>query len=453
MTKRTREILQEEPVPKKHMQECGNVQEEPVQEIVVNLNEEQQSALDYAILKKNLFLTGSAGTGKSFLLHYIIANLRKSAKTVVVTATTGIAALQVGGSTLYNAFSIHPKNLKTGEVHASKRWNNLDVLVIDEISMIGQDLFLYLDKQAQKSRNNKSPFGGVQLILVGDFFQLPPICDGVLSFVFQLPLYQRMFDVHNGVSVNLTEVFRQRDKSFVDLLENMRRGEITSAQLKQIERLMNQPPPDLSNGIKYTKLYGRRDDVDKNNQEELYKIKNESNIFKATCTFGSKSEKLSQKEKDKIQTQLLNNMSMTKDLELREGAQVMLTANLAVEAGLANGSRGIVQSFQDGYPIVQFKNCKVQIFEHEWIVEHSGVTVTVRIVPLKLAYALTIHKSQGQSIDLLEIDLGKCWECGQCYTAFSRATSLETLRVKNFNVNAIKTHHAVKDFYDNLVLC
>ena len=429
-------------------------EEEAKKKLATTLNEEQSSALEYAIRKKNVFLTGSAGTGKSFLLHYIIKDLRERGKIVVVTATTGIAAIQVGGSTLYSAFSVHPTMVKKNEVRDCKRWTSLDVLVIDEISMIEPELFVYLDKKAQKSRKNKSLFGGVQLILVGDFFQLPPVVsDEAIHFVFQLPLYQRLFDTQNGVSVELTQVFRQRDKNFVDLLENMRRGKITSSQLRQIEQIMKQPPPELNNCIKYTKLYGRRHDVDRNNQEELYKIHKDNVTFQATCVFGSNCDKLATAEKQKIQVQILKNMSMSKDLELREGAQVMLTANLDVEAGLANGSRGYIVSFEDGFPLVQFQKCKAQIYTHEWIIEpYTGTTVTVYALPLKLAYALTIHKSQGQSIDLLEIDLSNCWECGQCYTAFSRATSIETLRVKNFHPSAIKTHEAVKDFYDNLVL-
>jgi ATP-dependent DNA helicase PIF1 len=419
-----------------------------------NLNEEQQASVDHALSGKNVFVTGSAGVGKSYTLHSIVSELKKAGKKVGIAAPTGISALQVGGSTLFSLFSIHPNMLEDGTIRFCKRWTELDVLVIDEVSMLDPVLFAYLDKHARKSRNeSKSAFGGVQLVLIGDYFQLPPVSKDhdptKPEFVFEMDLYKNM----GFFNVELTQVFRQKDKKFVALLQAMRQGQLTEAHIRQIEHIMkNPPPPETEKGIRYTKLYGRRADVASTNHRELQKVAGKSTMYRVAFDFVESN--ISSSDQQKMQTQILKNLPVDPVLEVRIGAQVMLLANLDVEAGLANGSRGVVLEFVDGYPVVQFDEFKACIRLHEWEIKpRRGVKVIVRAVPLKLAYAITMHKSQGQSINMLEIDVACLWECGQCYTAFSRATSLDTLRVIGFKPEAVITHPKVKEFYSTMEVC
>ena len=342
-----------------------------------------------------------------------------------------------------------------GEMRACRRWEELDVLVIDEVSMLEPGLFTFLDRQARRSRDQQRdlPFGGVQLILIGDYFQLPPVSTEKgrsvdrVEFVFELPLYTSM----GFLNVELQQVFRQKDREFVALLENMRRGKVSREQLLSIWRCMKRPPVAEQNGIQYTKLFGKRQDVAANNRKELLRVQAESAYYKTEVSFEEGGETLSKKEKEKLQSQVLKNLPVESVVEVRVGAQVMLAANLDVAAGLANGSCGVVTGYMDHYPVVQFQACKARICLHEWVIQpYRGVSIKVLAVPLKLAYAITIHKSQGQSINMLEIDLGQIWEPGQCYTAFSRATSMETLRVRGFTPEAIICHPKVQQFYDNL---
>jgi len=423
------------------------------------LTTEQETALHHALLGQHVFITGPAGTGKSFLLQTMIKSL-KTTKVVAITATTGIAAVNIGGTTLFNMFSMHPKMVDSGDVRSCKRWIDLDVLIIDEISMCDPALFLALDKQARVSRHVEKPFGGVQLIMIGDFFQLPPIVKQPLSdkplFIFQLPVYQAMMNGETGVNVELQTIFRQSEHEFATLLNHMRIGQLSATELTIIKKIMDRPITEASDGtgIQYTKLFGRKQNVATVNQQEVRKIQSARVVYDMEIQYGVGCEQFGTREKEKYKQQVMKNISNDVSVELCVGAQVMLTANLDVRIGLANGARGVVLEFLDGYPIVQFVDTKVRVCLHKLEVElYPGATVTIQAMPLKLAYAITIHKSQGQSINFLELHMGQCWEYGQCYTAFSRATSMETLRIKEFTPQSVKAHPIVKEFYAQMSVC
>jgi ATP-dependent DNA helicase PIF1 len=424
------------------------VQETPAVLEIIKLNDKQESAVHAAMSGANVFITGSAGVGKSLTLEYVISKLREKQR-VGVTGSTGIAAVQIGGITLNSFFSIHPSMVKTKKFRTCPAWNEIDTLIIDEISMLHPDLFLYLNMQAQHNRRNALPFGGVQLIVVGDFFQLPPVHKGPrpeVEFVFELGLWTTMFHDGKNLIIELTEVFRQRDRDFVSMLERIRRGKCNLSDTHTLSKL------DSLAQNNYTKLFGRCNTVDERNTRELHHLPGKSQRYEISFAWEPAPNKsmFSSAEKNKYTKQTVASLPIGNQLALKVNAQVMMVANVCTEAGLANGSRGVVESFDpdDHMPIVQFDKIRVKVRAYDWAVQlGTRGKVIVSCIPLKLSYAITIHKSQGQSIDGLEVDLMNVWEYGQAYTSLSRAKSLERLVVKNFKSSCVKAHPKVIVYY------
>jgi ATP-dependent DNA helicase PIF1 len=417
------------------------------------LNEKQLQVIEMAKLKKNIFLTGSAGVGKSFILTRLIKKTLPEIydDRVGVTGSTGVASVQIGAVTIHSLFSIHPRIVKSGKVPISETWNDIDVLVIDEISMVHPDLFLFMHKQAQKSRNNyNEPFGGVCLILVGDFFQLPPVHKGIpdIKFVFELDIWNELFHGDQGFIIELTQVFRQSNRVFVDMLERIRRGKVNLADSQSLSSCIAQRRP----GVILTKLFGHRKKVDAMNIKELGKLNIKPKIFNVSFEWNV-HESMTAFQKQKISKKIMNSLPVKECLVIKKQAQVMMVANVCVQAGLANGTRGVVVDFdiETGFPIIQFEKFKCIVRPHEWPISLGKQGhVTVKCIPLTLAYAITIHKSQGQSIDGLEVDMGGFWAPGQAYTALSRAKSLKYLTVRNFKSNLIKADPKVCAYYNTL---
>lgn len=488
----------------------------------MEFNFEQQKAIEFALEGRNLFVTGSAGTGKSIVLEELIRQLRSKRKktttntttrkeekyfNVAVTAPTGIAASAFnGGSTLFHRFSVTPlilKKFKRGDlIHPlrnEKAWKGLDTLVIDEISMCDPHLFEYLDKQARQDlRCDSEPFGGVQVILVGDFFQLPPVLKdykhGDRKFVFQTPVWSRLFDVQRGAVVILTRIYRQQgDKEFQEILNRMRTGTLSKQDVEKIRDLEKETAGNVDRNLtettEHTYLFSQNKPVDAMNRIRLERIEEplhkfpvkisvsggENNKRKRHNTTKKKKKQLSAKETTALVSllPLSKECSRTMQTEFKRGAQVMLVANLSVQDGLCNGARGIVVGFYNTsekedektakkkktensflFPVVLFENgVRVVIRYHVWELEYEPNRIaTVRAIPLKLAYALTIHKAQGQSIRKLHINLFGCWGNGMVYVAFSRATSMKEgcLRVRRFNPKDVRADSLVLDFYRQL---
>jgi ATP-dependent DNA helicase PIF1 len=334
------------------------------------------------------------------------------------------------------------------------------VLVVDEVSMMDEPFFVYMEKalRSLRPKHHNKPFGGVQLVFFGDFFQLPPVNkpspsynprdrETSTKYLFECQLWQTAIKTH----VQLTTVFRQEQREFQQLLELVRYGQCPPSVT---QTLRNTQPPPADAPIKYTKLYGKRVDVNFENTERLKQcpgkivtLKLKFDIVRPDTT-----ETYTNLGVDRTQaaiSSVVKNLQVEHSTDLKIGAQVMLVANM-LEVGLGNGSRGVVGGFQNStsFPIVDFQKIKnLIILPHTWRVSQQKYDVLVVGVPLRLAYALTIHKSQGQSIDGLFVETDGMWEYGQCYTALSRATSLATLQVANFDAGRVKAHPAVIKFY------
>ena len=402
----------------------------------------------------NLFITGSGGTGKSTNLIEIRKHLHKTGKKYKVTAPTGIAAINVKGTTLHSFVGLgladKDKEILCLMTQANKalykRWNDLDVLIIDEISMIDIDFFIKVEYIARNIRNDDSPFGGIQLIFVGDFFQLPPVNMSTSSsgkkekYIFENKIWQDL----NITTIELTKNMRQDNKEFFDVLNEVRWGSISD---KSYEILKKCEGVNFKDSIKPTILFSTNKNVDELNNLHYEKLKGKEHSYVGEITWtGHKHENYYKK----IGENITNSSRAKLQLNLKEGAQVILLANIH-KKGLANGSRAVITGFENSYPVVEFKHITTEIKPYSWTkdLEENG-SVTYSQVPLKLAYAITIHSSQSLTIDKLSVNLGGIFECGQAYTALSRSTSLDGLVIKNLSRGCIKAHKKVIEFYKNL---
>jgi len=423
-----------------------------------SLNAGQQAAYDAILSGQSIFLTGSGGTGKSFLINTLWnAVPERTGKRIALTALTGCAALLLHSKakTIHSWAGIglgrDPVPLLVANCRKSRKarsnWMTTDVLVIDEVSMMTPDLFEKLDQVGRKIRRNEhTPFGGLQIVLVGDFFQLPPIMDGgELSFLFESPLWKDM----RLKTYELTESVRQKEAAFQKVLEEARRGELSKSSLKILVRRMGLDYK--KEAIQPTMLFTRRAQVDLINLGELKKLTTERRSFKATTTFDSKAiteaDPLVQKGIDKLDS----DAAYAAELILAKGAQVMLITNLAPEKGLVNGSRGVVVGFEEGdlhTPIVLFRNGKELPITHaSWEVPDMP-GIKRKQIPLRLAYAITIHKAQGATLDCALIDVGsRTFEVGQAYVALSRVKDLDSLYIHDLDPAAFKASDKVKAFY------
>lgn len=473
------------------------------------LSQEQQKVLDLVVNQsKSVFFTGSAGTGKSVLMRAIIAELRKKYSRepdrVAVTASTGLAACNIGGVTLHSFGGIGlgkedvpalVKKIKRNQ-KAKNRWIRTKILIVDEISMVDGDLFDKLEGIARHMRNNGRPFGGIQLVITGDFFQLPPVPDfdnkaRAVKFAFDAGTWPTA--IHH--TIGLTEVFRQKDPVFANMLNEMRLGKITNETIAAFKKLSRPIPQE--NGLASTELFPTRNEVENSNAFRMRSLVGKSYKYEARDT-GTITD-IAMRDK------LLSNMMAPKVLELKKGAQVMLIKNM--DDGLVNGSLGKVSAFMsektfelydkspnlfdDGiddedltedareerskiratflsakesaadagrlYPLVKFSAADgtiraILVQPEEWKVElPSGEVQAQRSqLPLILAWALSIHKAQGQTLERVKIDLKKIFEKGQAYVALSRATSQAGLEVQNFDKNKVMAHPRVAQFYDSL---
>jgi len=446
------------------------------------LNEEQQEALSYVKGAKNLFLSGCAGTGKSFLLSRLVEELRAMGKQVAVTATTGIAAIQIGGSTVHSfaGFGIgdqSPAELKrlvlsTAKFRSIFGPEHLNTLFIDEISMLSVDYFEKLNLVAQEARGNRKPMGGLQVILAGDFLQLPPVRTDTslnskkkpVQYCFESPVWTSLRMSY----VELTQVFRQKDPRFVGLLSHARSGHLTDGDLMVLSsRLLVAPLVSKDSGIEPSVLCSRLEEVHRVNRQRLEEIKAPVRDFWRIHGVSGQVQ-VPHWRVEKAIRDLENSAPAVEHLTLKEGAQVMLLVNLSAENELMNGSRGVIVGFtQDerkkhdkekepdpkpNYPIVRFAKVEVVIRAQMWKTYLSKTCyVYVAQIPLNLAFACSIHKSQGQSLDCVSLSLDKSvWEFGQAYTALSRVRSLSALYLKSCDASCIRASEKVLKFYEKL---
>eukprot|EP01124_Arcella_intermedia_P004033 TRINITY_DN12278_c0_g1_i3.p1 TRINITY_DN12278_c0_g1~~TRINITY_DN12278_c0_g1_i3.p1 ORF type:complete len:810 (+),score=233.60 TRINITY_DN12278_c0_g1_i3:345-2432(+) len=321
-------------------------------------------------------------------------------------------------------------------------WQNARVLIIDEISMISGELFDALDYIGKILRRNPKPFGGIQVICSGDFLQLPPISkknQKPVSFCFQSKAWKETIEYN----IELTTVFRQKDADFISLLNEIRHGKCTPNTISVLESCMNkQLDKPLDGQLEPTKLYALNAQVDQLNETRLSAIPRKGKVFR--CKDKGRSEFLKQLEQCRAPS----------ELKLKVGAQVMLLRNLDFKRGLVSGAQGIVVDFDNtnkGFPRVEFGNGQREtIVPSKWPILVSGLEVASRTqIPLKMSWAMSIHKCQGQTLYYAELDLSRVFEYGQAYVALSRVSSLPGLRLLSFNPNSIKAHPVVLEYYKN----
>jgi len=475
--------------------------EEEPQGRIIQLSEEQQAILDLVLEGKSVFFTGSAGTGKTVLLREIIQKLRGDlGRCIAITASTGIASVHIGGSTLHSFAGVglgsEPAEKLFWKVRNQKeakdRWEQTRTLIIDEISMIDGVLFDKLEYVARKIRNSDAPFGGIQLVICGDFFQLPPVPD-TIDGIKRPPLFAfeaRCWDRCIPYLVTLTKVFRQKDSSFVDMLNEMRLGRLAGPTVEKFKNLSREV--EYSDDIKPTELFPLRKEVEDANMHRLRALELPQHPYIARDFPGFDSKK--QIVPMKTAKKLLDHLVAPEKLFLRLGAQVMLIKNMR-QGQLVNGSIGKVIAFE-AIGQSQFEVAKVETdrksknepvlhqVEPEKILQATTTTATTAAapgstsqqsppswpvvkfengitllcapvaftvlnslgsveaqrdqVPLILAWALSIHKSQGQTLKRVKVNLHRVFEKGQAYVALSRATSLERLQILHFKSNTVK---------------
>ena len=410
--------------------------------------------------EENIFITGPGGTGKTYAIKQIYEHAISNNKRICVTALTGVASvlLDCNATTIHSWSGIGISN-KTetqiiNKINRSKfykhNWDNTDILIIDEISMMSCKLFELLNKIGQVIRSNKKPFGGIQLIFSGDFFQLPPVKE--IIFCFESELFNNTFDK----IINLTKVFRQNDNTYKKLLLNMRKGLISKKSIELLNSKMIDENFD-KNTTNITRLVPTKSKAFEINNYFINNIKDKKYIYKRTYKENSenlnKIEKIklglmSETEKESEYNYIKESTLTEENLVLKKGAYVMCIANLDLTIGIANGTTGTVVDFTpEKLPIVQFDKHKIVIGKKEWKSENvPGISVFQ--IPLILAWGITIHKAQGLTLDKAIIDIGKdLFEAGQMYVALSRIKSLEGVYLKEFNINNLKINYKVLSYY------
>jgi ATP-dependent DNA helicase PIF1 len=405
------------------------------------LNQKQTDAIIAIKNGKNVFLTGPAGSGKS----YVINQVRKIyGKRASITSTTGISAIQLSGKTIHSWAGIglgdKSVNFLVKEIKKTKamcRWKYSRMLVIDEISMLAPSVFDKLNEIGQILRNNKLPFGGIQLVLCGDFLQLPVIDSA--DFCFESKYWDSTIDT----TIYLDKIIRQQDTTFASILEKARLGKCTQ-KMKDVFLSRVGLTPTFEDGILPTRLYSKNIAVDVINQTELDKLPGEIVAYQAKL---QKSGSVS----PYLEASLLKHDRI---IELKVGAQVMLSENIDVDSGFGNGSRGVIINFIDGLPLVKFKTGLEKIIdEFERKFESDDYCVIKRQVPLRLAWAITIHKSQGLSLDFVITSLERddIFEYSMAYVALSRVKTLDGLFLDGFSRRSLRCHPKALLFYQNLL--
>ncbi|WP_117882923.1 AAA family ATPase [Aureibaculum luteum] len=395
---------------------------------------QQEKAL--AILKsgKNVFLTGSAGTGKTYVLNEYIKYLRARKVPVAVTASTGIAATHMNGMTIHSWSGIGVKeHLTQGNLasmkakkYLKKNLGKAEILIIDEISMLHKNQLNLVDRVLRYFKDNQDPFGGIQVVLSGDFFQLPPIGKYNEKSRDKFSFMSEAWVNANFSVCYLTEQYRQSDSSLNDILNEIRTGNVSQQNLQILKEATEHT---LEKKEVPTKLFTHNTDVDKINTEHLVELEGRTKTFKATA-----------KGNIKLIDTLKNSVLASENLQLKIGAKVMFVKNNS-EKGFVNGTLGKVTGFNaEGHPKVKLSDKRIITVEKEdWSIQddHNKVLASFSQFPLRLAWAITVHKCQGMTLDEAEIDLSKTFERGQGYVALSRLKRIENLQLKGFNEMAL----------------
>src|SRR3989338_5832170 len=402
----------------------------------------QEQALQILKTGANVFVTGEEGSGKTHTINTYIGWLRERGIEPAITASTGIAATHVGGMTIHAGSGIGIKrDLSDWDLEALlereplvRRVRLAHVLIIDEVSMLDAYTLTMVDRAVRTLRGlpagkagNELPFGGLQIIFVGDFFQLPPVSKGEPSkFAFESPAWEEA----NPLYCYLSEQHRQEDGVFLELLGALRAGKLNDTH-KDALRSRAEFPED--NELS-TRLYPHNANVDQVNDEALSKIEGEAKIFEMRSEGGKA-----------LVESLKRGCLSPETLALKDGAAVMFTRN-NFEHGYVNGTLGTVTGFSEGgFPLVRTREgAMIEASPEEWRIDDRARTLAKIVqIPLRLAWAITVHKSQGMSLDSAVMDLSAAFEYGQGYVALSRVRSLSGLYLNGFNERALAVHPAI----------
>jgi ATP-dependent DNA helicase PIF1 len=460
-----------------------------------SLSPDQKLALLRFQQKKNIFLTGPGGTGKTRFIQFLAQYMSSVNIPFQVCAMTGCAAvlLNCGAKTLHSWSSIRMargsnESIKSRVLrnrNAVKTWKSVSVLIIDEVSMMSAKMFDLLNEIGQAARRSSLPFGGIQVMLTGDFFQLPPIGNsiedpGSAMFCFESPKWSAIFPANQCIV--LSTMFRQQDPEFTRILLEIRRGICSEESRATLQKYVHRVHAD--DALVPTKIFPVKARVDYTNQtmydaidseEKEYTCRVEINMTTYLDT-GTAIENyvlessafLTPEDVSFEVSRLIDGMQVASAVKLKVGTVVMCTANIDVEHGICNGSQGVVIGFvalparnelplvfadlaEYLVPLVRFATGQTRRIDFLARQSEEYPTIVVAQIPLRMAWALTIHKMQGATLDMAEMDIGKSvFEFGQTYVALSRVRSLQGLYLTEFWPHKIKAHPLVIAFYDGL---
>lgn len=398
----------------------------------------QEKALSILKSGKNVFLTGSAGTGKTYTLNSYIKWLKEHKVPVAITASTGIAATHMNGTTIHSWSGIGIKNILShsdlksmqGKQYLTKNITKTHVLIIDEISMLHRNQLDMINQALKYLRNSAKPFGGMQVVFAGDFFQLPPVSKEAIPSREKFAFMSKAWVEASPVVCYLTEQYRQTKNELNTILNQIRGNEIdeSGVQLLQETRFNEHT-------IEPTKLYSHNADVDAMNEKELAELEEENWEFFAT-----------KKGNQKMMESFVKSLIVQDKLVLKKGAKVMFLKNNH-ERSIMNGTLGVVVDFKKDlddngpFPLVQLMDKRKILAKPDiWSINNEKGTplLSFEQVPLRLAWAITVHKSQGMTLEAAEIDLSKAFEPGQGYVALSRLKDLDGLKLLGINRMAIE---------------
>ena len=422
------------------------------------LNEKQDEAFKAMLNGQNIFITGPGGSGKSHVINlfvnYYKNNIENLENKLYVTSSTGLSSLLINGITINQYAGIgtgekdveyYVKNIQKKKP-VRERWKHTSVLIIDEISMINSKIFEKLDIIAQKIRKNSNPFGGIQIICSGDFLQLPPVKSN--EFCFE----SFTWDITINKIFYFDKIIRQNNVEFQDVLNKIRVGKIDNDVKNLLENCRNRKLEN-KDGIIPTLLFSKKDIVKTYNDAKLKELIDNG---QQTITYNSEyvfSSKIREEVKQDYISLINSQFNIEDNIVLSKYSQVMLNVN-NLEEGLANGSRGIIIDFSDNNnPIVQFLNGKVlEIKRKDYKLEENKDSITKKQIPLIHAWAITIHKAQGMSLEYIQTDIGKSiFEYGQAYVVLSRIKNLEGLSLIDIDYSKIRANPKVIKFYESLL--
>ncbi len=409
-----------------------------------NIHMTQIEALNILKMGHNVFLTGAAGAGKTYVLNQYTSWLKENSIPVAITASTGIAATHIGGSTLHSFAGLEiydelnskllDKILQKATVH--RRIDRASVLIIDEVSMLRSTVLDAVNTVCQRIKRSPKPFGGLQVVFCGDFFQLPPVIKDRELTVSDYAFSARSWSEAKPVICYITENHRQEGNSLNVILNNIRSGELDYDLLETLNESLHRDFTDVN----HVKLYSHNADVDSINQKNYNAIDNTDEHEYIMTSIGSKN--LIEKLKSSCLSPEL--------LRLKVGTKVMFTRNDKF-GKYNNGSIGEITGFRDDTletPIVLLNsNKEIEVVSDSWRIEEDGkMLAQISQLPLRYAWAITIHKSQGMTLDAAEIDLSKSFGFALGYVALSRVRDVEGIKLLGANPNAFAIHPHIHKF-------